>query len=477
MSSRFDFGGLVWRRSIRGRLTLWYGAILAAVFLFLGGLFYFYLSKNLYSDFDLSLRSTAEALARTSIEQRRSISDWSIEAFLRSMEEPDFLNKFFQFFDPGGKREFRAGNLPGQEFPMTADAFRNALHGIETFETFPAPRQGSFRVLTFPVVQNGEVINVLQVGGTPRHIEATLKKVRFILLFALPTVLILSVLGGEFLTRQALRPVDAMAQVADRIAGGDLSRRIPADPSGDELARLAETFNRMLERLEDSVRRIWQFSADASHELRTPLTILKGETEMALREARTVEEFQQTLGSGLEEINRISKIVEELFLLSKADLGEARLERRPVALASLFKETLSHMEILAKEKHLSLTFDCRDEVTIIGDTDRLRELLLNLVENAIRYTPSEGKIVVVLFRERDEARITVSDTGIGITKEDLQQVFDRFYRADGARALHPKGSGLGLPICKWIVEAHGGTIDVTSEPGRGTAFTLRFPLV
>lgn len=475
MSLKSKLRPLHWKDSIKTRLALWYGGVFGAVLILLGMVVYFYLSKSLYANFDLSLQSTAQALARAS-STARPPSEWTVDDFIDWMNSPEALSKFFHFFDPSGNSRFRSRNIPNQTLPMTSAAFNNAAHGSVTFETFFTRQAEPIRVLTYPVVDNGRVVNILQVGGSLRQVEDLLKQVQFTLLSVLPTLFLLALAGGWFLARKALQPVDAMAQVARQITAGNLSRRIPVHESRDELGRLAETFNTMIEELEMAIQQIRQFSADASHELRTPLTILKGETELALRQARNVEEYQQTLVSGLEEIDRISRIVEELFLLSKADLGEARVEMKPVALAPLIAETASQMELLAREKTLALQAAPLEPLTITGDGGRLRELLLNLIENAIRYTPSSGKITLSLRREGDEALMTVSDTGIGIPKKELSKIFDRFYRADEARALHPKGSGLGLSICRWIVEAHQGKITVASEPHQGTLFQIRFPL-
>ncbi|MBI3802205.1 MAG: heavy metal sensor histidine kinase [Nitrospirae bacterium] len=476
MFSKAEFQGWAWPVSIRGRLALWYGTILAGVFLFVGVILYFYFSKTLHADFDRSLRSTAEALAHASTDRQSVLPELDIESLLQQLDNPDLSTGFFQLFDPLGRSGARSRNLSKRPYSLTEPALSNAAQGRFTYETFLDPERGKIRWITYPVIQNGRLVNILQVGGSLKNLESVLSRLRLLLLGIFPATLLVVVAGGWLLTRRALQPVDAMAQVARQITAGDLSRRIPIHAGHDELGRLAETFNAMIAQLEESIQRLRQFSADASHELRTPLTILKGETELALRQARTMEEYQMTLASSLEEIDRISRIVEELFLLSKADLGEARLERKPVALAPLFRETLGQMELLAKEKEISLRFDCREEAVVTGDSDRLRELLLNLIENAIRYTPREGRIVVTLSREGAHARVAVADTGIGIPNEDLTKIFDRFYRADAAREIHPKGSGLGLSISRWIVYAHGGTIQVDSTPGLGTLFTLRFPL-
>jgi len=480
MSSKAEIERPGWRFSIRNRLAYWYGGVLGAALVLLGVLFYFYLARNLRSDLDFSLRVSAEALARSSLDMGSSLPgvdpDLLAERLMGGIDDPEFFSTFFQFFDALGSFGLGSRNVP-KKTSLAPAALSNALEGRLTYETFSAPDQRHIRVLTFPVIHHGEVVHVLQVGSSLGHIERVLARVRYTLFLTLPTVLILALAGGWALARQALQPVDSMAQVARQITAGDLSRRIPVHKGGDELARLAQTFNAMIERMEDSIQRLRQFSADASHELRTPLTILKGEAEMALRQARSVEEYQQLLASALEEIDRISKIVEDLFLLSKTDLGEARLEMKPLPLDSLVGETISQMEPLAREKSVSLFLDRCDPCIVSGDIYRLRELLLNLIENAIRYTPSGGKITVSLWREEKNALIKVSDTGIGISERDLPKIFDRFYRSDDARSIQPKGSGLGLSICHSIVLSHRGEIGVESHLGNGTTFSVRLPLL
>ena len=477
MSSRFKPKWFPPLRSIRARLALWYGGILGAVFAFLGILFYFNLAQNLNADFNHSLQLTAEVVARYSLERRALSLPLNAEDFFREINDPELFNDFFRIVDSSGNVQIRSKNHPKRTVPLTPEVLNDALRGKTAFETFSYPGRNAIRLMTYPIIKEGKLISVLQVGGSLQPVDEVLSRLRFTLFLVLPAALILALVGGWFLAHEALQPVDAMAQVARQISAGDLSRRVPVRPRQDELSQLAETFNIMIGQLEGSIQQIRQFSADASHELRTPLTILKGEAEIALRQAQTAEEFRQTLVSSLEEVERMSRIVEDLFLLSKGDLGEERLEREPVELASLMKDTVLQLERSAKDKKVSLALVRDDESTVIGDIHRLRELFLNLIENAIRYTEAGGKVVLSVFRDRKEAVIIVSDTGIGISEEDLPRIFDRFYRAENARAAHPKGSGLGLSICQWIVLSHQGEIDVKSEPGRGTLFTIRFPLL
>jgi signal transduction histidine kinase len=261
----------------------------------------------------------------------------------------------------------------------------------------------------------------------------------------------------------------------------------------DEISRLIETFNEMISRLDRSFRQVKQFSTDASHELKTPLTILKGEVEVALRKERGSHEYEQILKSNLEEINRMSQIVEDLLLLSKADSGEIRLNKEDMNLNEILNEVVAHVNVLAQSKNLRIeTSNHYEEIHIFGDPLRIRELFLNLIENGIKYTEEGGSILILLTKDTlvqdgkqsgraqgepgEFVKIIVSDTGIGIAKEDQERIFDRFFRVDKARSREQGGSGLGLSICKWIVKAHRGEIEVESELGKGSSFIVKLPI-
>jgi signal transduction histidine kinase len=277
------------------------------------------------------------------------------------------------------------------------------------------------------------------------------------------------------------------------ITSKNLNQRIEPLKVRDEISRLIETFNEMISRLDRSFRQVKQFSTDASHELKTPLTILKGEVEVALRKERGPREYEQILKSNLEEINRMSQIVEDLLLLSKADSGEIRLNREDMNLTEVLNEVVAQVNLLAKSKNLGIeTANHHEEIHIFGDPLRIRELLLNLIENGIKYTEEGGSIHILLTKDTlvqdgkqsDRAqgeqaefvKIIVSDTGIGIAKEDQERIFDRFFRVDKARSREQGGSGLGLSICKWIVKAHRGEIEVESELGKGSSFIVKLPI-
>jgi signal transduction histidine kinase len=232
----------------------------------------------------------------------------------------------------------------------------------------------------------------------------------------------------------------------------------------------------MISRLETSFEQVGQFSMDASHELRTPLTIMRGEIELALQEKRTTESYRETLASLLDEVIRMSSIVEGLILLSKADSGIAKLDRKQMRLDLLVSEIKEDAEVLAEQKKIRVSVSKLDESTVVGDPIRLRQLMLNLVDNAIKYTPEGGKVILSLARRNGDVWFSVEDSGIGIPEKDLKRIFDRFYRVDKSRSRLPDGLGLGLSISKWVAEAHGGRIYAESKVGSGTKFTVVLPV-
>jgi heavy metal sensor kinase len=275
---------------------------------------------------------------------------------------------------------------------------------------------------------------------------------------------------------RALRPVDAITLAAQRIAGGDLTQRLTVPASADEIGRLTKTFNDMIDRLETSFRQIRQFSSDASHELRTPLTVMKGETELVLRRPRETHDYKVVLESNLEEIDRMTRIVDELLFLSRADMGEVKMDRLPVSLDTLIEDLHRQASLLGHEREIQVVLQSTAPAVVLGDELRLRELFLNLLDNAVKYSHSGGTVDVALAIEQTQARVSVTDRGIGIAQDDQSRIFDRFYRTDSARTHTKKGTGLGLAICAWIVEAHRGHLKVQSKVGEGSTFTVLLPL-
>jgi heavy metal sensor kinase len=289
--------------------------------------------------------------------------------------------------------------------------------------------------------------------------------------------LALAVAGGAFLSRQALRPVAEGIRAARRLDPEDLSGRLPTTGAGDELDELAAAFNGLLDRLAADHAQVIRFTADASHELRGPLAAMRAAIEVALQRPRGPEEYRNVLASLGEQCERLTALVNGLLLLARADAGEVAIDREPVDLARVAADVVEMFEPLADERGIRLTAETDGTATVAGDPSRLRQLVTNLADNAIRFTEPGGRVTVAVGVETPEARavLRVADTGIGIPPEHLPHVFERFYQADAARASG--GCGLGLSICRWIVKAHGGRIDARSKPGEGTEFTVNLPLI
>ncbi len=461
-------------RSVRARLTLWYVSLLAATFLVLGAAAYGLLSYSLIRGVDSALESVARVTAeRAEARPGGPFPPEVGEIFRRffGFSPPD---PYFQMLDPGAVQD-RSSRSPGaRELPLSREALRNARRGEATFETVEDVDPYPVRVLTVPVMRGGRPVRVIRVGSSLRNVAET--RARFLLVMGglLPVGLLLAGLGGWVLARRALRPVGRMADAARRISAERLAERVEETGTGDELDRLARTLNRMLSRLDEAFRQVRRFSADASHELQTPLTALQGELEVALRSARTPGEYQETLRSALEEIERISRLVEGLLILARAESGALRMDRRPVDLAELAEEVYWRLKVPADERSVDLRMDPQEPVTVSGDRDRLRALLVNLVDNAVKYTGEGGRVSLSAAREGDRARVEVADTGRGVPGEALERIFQPFYRSE--EVLPEKGSGLGLSIARSIARAHGGEIAVESAPGRGSIFRVFLPM-
>ena len=460
---------------LRVRLTLWYGCALAMVLITFSVVLYVITARNLRDDVDQSLEETATAAVR-SLQERGFLPLIDEEELLSQFPELARIDKFFQIFSPSGTITIRSPNIRQHEVPLSRTALEATLNGQTIFESAKYPHEPPLRLISVPIIHRGNLLYIVQVGTSMESIEDTLRRFLILLIVAMPIALAVSLAAGWFLAGRALRPVDAITLAAQRIAAGDLSQRLTMPASSDEIGRLAGTFNNMIGRLDASFRQIRQFTSDASHELRTPLTVMKGETELVLRRPRALEDYQSVLESNLEEIDRMTRIVEELLFLSRADMGEVKMESMPVPLKALVEDIHRQATVLGQDRNIEVALGTVMPALVQGDELRLRELLLNLVENAVKYSHTGGKVEIGLGTTGQEAILSVTDRGIGIAPGDHAKIFDRFYRADDARAHTKKGTGLGLAICALIAEAHKGRITVKSNVGQGSTFTVRLPL-
>jgi heavy metal sensor kinase len=306
-------------------------------------------------------------------------------------------------------------------------------------------------------------------------IAADLGAVRRALFLALPLLLGLAAAGGYLFASRSLAPLGWMAEQARNITGNNLDTRLAIGDAADELTILAASFNELLSRLDQSFSTMRRFVADASHELRTPVSVIRGEADVALSHDRTPAEYQESLAIVLDESRRLSRLIDDLLNLARADAGHVRLQMQDFYLNDLLAECCRSVQALANRRGISLECRCTEDVTFHGDEELLRRLVVNLLDNAIRYTPAGGSVAASLDANGPDVRIRIADTGVGITPEAAVHVFERFYRADKARSRQDGGFGLGLAIVKVIAESHRGAVDLASRPGAGTTFTVTLP--
>jgi heavy metal sensor kinase len=326
-------------------------------------------------------------------------------------------------------------------------------------------------------VNVGGVDYIIQSAFEMDDFYEALDHFALLLFISIPTLLLCAAAGGYWISTRALAPVDQITQTARTIGAQNLSSRLVVPQTRDELQRLSETLNGMLDRLEASFKKITQFTADASHELRTPVAVMRTRAELSLRKARTAEEYRDVIAEVLTELEKTSGLIEQLMFLARADSGSETVRFTPTNVAEVLREACHQGSALAEAKQIAFQEEIPDgSIWVQGDATSLRRLFLILIDNAVKYTPANGQVEVSLRQNNGYAITQVSDTGIGIAEADLANVFERFYRADKARTRESGGVGLGLSIGRWITEVHAGTIEVHSLPGRGSTFQIRFPI-
>jgi heavy metal sensor kinase len=461
--------------SIRTRLTLWYSGVLLAILSVTGVVGYTVLRFSLIQDLDASLLTVAQVLRDATLPAEGTGADSDTDNILRELLGPEFYDKFFQLLDPEGRPERWSSRQRPQALRLSPEARRQASRGVRTFETLRTDGGDDVRLLTMPIIRGGRVIQIVQVGMSLHRAQNALGRYVDTLVVLIPLGVALAAVGGALIAYRALRPVDAMTHAARRITAEDLDQRISLRGTGDELDRLAETLNAMLARLAAAFGEMRRFAADAAHELRTPLTVLKGGIEVTLRAPRSAEEYRRVLASSLEEVEHLIRLAEDLLLLSRSTAGP-ETPRGPVDVEQLVLDVFEVGARLAQGGGVSVRIADVGPATVIGDQLALRRALLNLVENAIKYTPAGDKVELSLTTDDGHAVLAVQDTGIGITPADAERIFEPFVRLDAARTRETGGTGLGLAIARAIVLTHGGTLTLESQPGAGSRFTIRLPL-
>ena len=458
-------------RSLRFKLTLWYVLVLAAILAAFSAGIYLTLRHNLSANLDDSLENRTNVF----LDIVRYEGDRPTLAGVVSPVNPDVGEHFVRVYDVHGAVTFDNSAGAG-DAPVDQEAGARALSGARSTGSVTVG-DDTVRVLTVPLRRNEEVSGVLEVGLSKETMAGTLHTLLLILAVAYPVTLAVASLGGIFLAGRALSPIDRITRLARRISAADLSQRLDVALPGDEVGRLARTFNDMIARLDEAFRRQRQFTADASHELRTPLTAIKGQVEVALSRRREADAYREVLGGVNEEVDRLIRLVGSLLTLARADAGEIPLALEQISLGDLAAAAVSQVQPAAARKGIALRLQVGDDATLAADEDLLLQLLLNLLDNALKFTSADGQVTVGWEADATSARFWVQDNGIGIAAQDHEHIFDRFYRVDRARSREMGGTGLGLSISHWIAEAHGGTISVESSPGQGATFTVILPRI
>ncbi|MPZ15407.1 MAG: HAMP domain-containing protein [Chloroflexi bacterium] len=461
---------------LRLRLVLWFAVVLlssiAAVEFFLITT----IEGSLQQEIDEALRLRASGVARelaASAGERLDAGDVGGE-LLELTPEEEFAAPgiYIRIHDLEGNVIAVSPNLRGGELPATPELLSGGLAGREAYETVHAEAE-RVRVLTLPVVSGEETIGVIVVGESLHVVDATLRRMRQQLLLAATGAPLAALVGGWWITQRALGPIAEVIRVGRGISStGRFDQRIDEPAAHDELRELVTTFNEMLAAIERSVVRQQEFLADVSHELRGPLMIIRGNLDL-LALGLPQKERREAAREATEEVERMAHLVSDLLLLVEIEGGEVA-EHRPTRLDEVVAEVWERAQRLNSGSH-SLILGGNEAVSVRGDRDRLTELVWNLIENALRYTPTGGCVTVALRLQGKLAELTVADTGIGIPPEHLPRIFDRFYRVDRARSRAQGGSGLGLAIVRQVADDHSGDVRVSSRPGMGSSFTVVLP--
>lgn len=465
--------GLV--HSMRFRLTLWYAASLSLVLAAFGALLYGLVHYQLTRHHDAGLQAAA-----AEVSQVLSKHDDCEHLTQPQRERLDQIGHTILFHEVEGERRvfYRSPDSAGWTGRIDVHA-QAPLSDDGWFETLPGER-GPLRMYTQPYRSRAGRRGLIHVVHGIGDIVQPLASLRLALMVMAPVAVLLSALGGYWLAGRALAPVDQVTRMAREIGASSLGRRLPSPKAADEIGRLVETLNQMIARLETSFEAMRRFTADASHELRSPLANMRGAIDVVLARPREAGEYERVLASVGEDVDRLRSIVEDLLVLARADAGRIRLERVPVRLDIVAAEVVESFLPSAAAQGVSVSADCRTAVTVLGDERWLRQLVVNLVGNAVKFAASaEGSAsaVVDVDEAGGRASLSVADTGPGIPVEALGHVFERFYRADESRSSSvASGFGLGLAIASWVVEAHAGQITAENRPEGGTRVVVNLPL-
>ena len=461
-------------RSIQFRLILWYGSLVTFVSLAFGAYIYRAVEVGLYNDLARTLERRANQIATDILPRSDDTPPEAIANQVRMVYAPETTDRFIRILRSDLSTFYVSDRPGGGSFDPNLVVMPKVGESRPRIE--PVPGHAAMLIVTVPAKVGGDNF-LIQMGQSTADITAVLHRLVHTLLAGLSLVVVVVSTGGYVLVRRSLRPVEQLRATAEKLTIGTVTQRLPVAETGDAIEHLGTTLNRMLDRLDAAYQQASRFSADASHELRTPLTVIRAELESIVRRDCSVPEpIRARVGSVLEETERLSAITESLFRLSRLDAGEAKMRDEAVELAHLVRSTVDQLQLLAEEKHIALGLRTEQDAAVRGDPDRLKQVVIDLLDNAIKYTPDSGRIAIRVFAAGDKAVLEIADTGIGIPADALPHVFERFYRTEGVRSRQLPGAGLGLAIVRSIVQAHGGAVDIASIEAKGTTVRVELPL-
>lgn len=487
--------------TIRFKISVLYVAILGIILIIYSSFLYLSLHYTLYDELDDELSKKTQEIASTidsyvdALGEKQQVFISAVKRVINPEEYPeedtilqlhrqwlqkvdkfDLKEDYIDFMDSGGKSLVKSNNLQKRLFALNPKEIKRLRQGDTIFKSINFEKR-NLRVINSPFSYADSEGYIIQVGTSLKPVIHFLKIRLAHILVSIPIILLIASLLGRFFARRILKPVVEITRTASNITHEDLSARVKAVHLDEEMRYLVDAFNDMISRLELSFKYIAEFSSQVAHELKTPLAIIKGESDIALRKTRSPEEYKRVIGVTLEETGRMLKVIEDLLLLTKLDYRPEFFKFERFDLIVFLQEIYEQSKILATQKEIMVSINLpKEQIYIQGDRLHLRRLFFNLISNAIKFTPNKGKIDIATKLENNTATICVSDTGIGISQEDMPKIFDRFFHVDKSDKITEPGIGLGLSIAKSIANLHRGTIEVKSRLEKGSTFIVRLPL-
>ncbi len=458
-------------RALHVRLIAWHMLLLSALVLAFGTYTYLGMQHYLISDLQTTLARRATQITDYVVSRPSQMGDAQIINEIKTLYAPEANDRFIRITRADGSVLYVSGTPKDLSFDPAG--MNNIKSNISAQRSEPTVNNNRIYIaaVTTSLLGNNRQHYIVEVGASDRQIQNALNGLLATLVIGFPVLLILAAGGAYLLIERSLTPVTTIMNAAEDISLHNLSRRLPVAATGDKLEHLSRALNRMIARLDETFQQASRFTADASHELRTPLTIIRGELEFIAQQSHLPADLREQLGSLLEETERLTHITEGLLAIARLEAGEAKVEPSVLDLGALATNTAEQMELLAEEKKIELRIITDQDTIINGDPARIKQVVVNLLDNALKYTPENGVIEVRVTNADGHAILSLTDTGAGIPKQHLPHIFERFYRADKIRD-RTGGAGLGLSIVHSICTAHGGTVQAESTPGQGSRFTV-----